>query len=451
MATRKCIIHIGMHKTGSTSIQNYLDSVKNRKFVYAKIGKSANHSLAIYSIFSSNPEGHPIHKASKISASALQAYIAEMKANFEQAISSSRNRTLLISGEDISVISPEALKRFYEYLQMHFDVIEVVGYVRPPAEFMASAFQERVKGGLVAGFNLDREYCNYQSTFKKIDNTFGRRHVHLWKFDAGTFPDGCVVKDFCSRLGVALPAKKTVRWNESLSRQEVALLYTYRNRLGKRYAYNPLPAQEGEQLVKLLAGVRHDRFRFSPDLLRPILDKNRDDIAWMEDRLGGASLRENLEGHSPGEVRDEQDLLQPDPDVVRAILARLGDSAPTGVQGKTPEGVALLVHALRKARGGEGSGVMDKQDFYVEQIGIARLLKQINAANPELMAGLPRESAEILVRSVFQQINATLDGCEEKVVKYAGLGKFVVRVVEKEVEGTWAARTRIVFRHNLND
>jgi hypothetical protein len=210
---------------------------------------------------------------------------------------------------------------------------------------MASAFQESIKGGVVDRLNIEREYRSYRKTFAKFDDVFGRERVRLWKFDPDAFPRGCAVRDFCSRLGIALPAERIVRLNESLSRQAVALLYTYR-KLGESHGARTMKGPESQRLGRVLAAAGDDRFHFSPDLVRPVLEKNRADIEWIEARLG-QSLDEGRAGQRAGAVRGEADLLNAAPETVARLLALLGDHRPAGVAGRTPQEVAALVHALR--------------------------------------------------------------------------------------------------------
>jgi hypothetical protein len=343
---KRCIIHIGMHKTGSTSIQRSLQGFRDDRFQYARLGKTANHSLAMYSLFVPHPEQHPLHKTHRPDAAALSAYVAEMRAELERTIDAARGRTLLISGEDISVLPPDSLTQLRDHFRGRFDEITVVGYVRPPGGYMASGFQQRAREGAVSRLDLAREYRNYRQGFSKFDDVFGRGNVHLWKFDPGTFPGNCAVRDFCSRLGIALPVRRIVRFNESLSRQAVGLLYTYYS-LGTKHGFYAGRVPQDEKLGALLAGVGSDKFRFSPDAVRPVLEKNQADIKWMEARLG-QSLHEDLGSHRPGDVREESDLLNPDPAAVGKLLALLGRSAPAGIRGETPEEVAQLMHAFRK-------------------------------------------------------------------------------------------------------
>src|SRR4029079_5237682 len=125
------------------------------------------------------------------------------------------------------VLQGPAVERMREFFDERCDKLSIVGYVRPPAGFVTSAFQERVKGGSLRRFDVASGYRNYQNCFGKFDAVFGRERVHLWKFDPPSFPDGCAVRDFCARLGIALPARRIRRLNESLSREMVSLLYIF--------------------------------------------------------------------------------------------------------------------------------------------------------------------------------------------------------------------------------
>lgn len=433
-----CIIHIGMHKTGSTSIQESLRGFSDQKFLYPVLGNAANHSLAIYSLFGTHGSRHHLHRASGRDAAAVRAYNRAIEADLEKAIEEARGRTLLISGEDISVLPRHDLEKLRDYFRVRMDAIEIVGYVRSPAGFMASGFQQRVKGGLGEWAGPEQIYRGYRESFGKFDEVFGRENVHLWKFDPKTFPGGCAVRDFCSRLGIDLPAQRILRLNESLSRQAVALLYIYR-KFGRKFGATTLRGTESQNLGKVLSALGEDKFRFSPDVIRPILEKYRSDIEWMEARLG-QSLHEDLGEHYPGDVRDETDLIQVDPSTVSGLLALLGEHAPEGVKGETPEEVARLVHALRAKHspGGERHGEALRVDA-------ADLVRQLRRDAPGLFRGVPAGRAEALLRSAFDCIRDSLTGGENMVVNCQGLGQFRVKRVSGESRKNAMDRTRIDF------
>jgi hypothetical protein len=338
-----CIIHIGMHKTGSTSIQHSLQNLQDKKFLYANLGPAANHSLAIFSIFASNPGRHYLHRYAGRDKDQVARYNEDIWRRLKDCIRRAQGRSLVISGEDICALPERDLEKLRNFFDAKFERLTIVSYVRPPVGFLSSAFQQRVQSGRCNTFDPTRMYRPYQKTFGKFDRVFGRERVQLWKFDPSTFPQNDVVSDFCARLQIPLPSALIVRKNDSLSRQAVALLYTY-NKFGKLYS-----GLDGENLSPRLAGliahIGRDKFRLAPHVLRAILDDNKDDIAWMEARLG-TSLQENSDAARPDDVAGEDDLLRPDRRAIRMLLKTLGRSAPEGVRGRTPEEVALLLHTL---------------------------------------------------------------------------------------------------------
>jgi len=341
----RCIIHIGMHKTGSTSIQSSLNNFSDNNFSYADLGP-ANHSLAIYSLFSSTPEKHHLHQRNGRDSSSVSKFISEANNALERAISQASSRTLIISGEDISILPPESLLRFRDYLKRHFHLLNVVGYVRPPAGFINSSFQQRVKAGTVSDINLAAAYRNYRKHFEVFDDIFGRDQVNLWKFDPASFPDHCVVRDFCERLGIGLPKEKIIRLNESLSRNAIILLYIY-HKFGRKSETRTMTGAEAQNLINKLKLNDGMRFRFSPDIITPVLDSNIEDIRWMEDRLN-ANLFEKLAKADPLDIQDETDLLTLDETVIRKLVGIVGDASPRNIFGKTPEDIALLFSAIRR-------------------------------------------------------------------------------------------------------
>ena len=340
MGMGRCILHVGMHKTGSTSIQWSLNGFADERFLYARLGWNPNHSAAIYSLFA--PNARERRHARKVLERKGGDYMSASRKALDQTQSEAGQRTLIISAEGIGTIPAPGLAALRSYLRARFEDILVVGYVRPPGSALSSRYLHRTKNTHIPLAEVERVYPHYRAFFAKLDDVFGADRVHLWKFDPGAFPEGCVVRDFCARLGIDLPADRIVRRNEGLSRQVVSLLYTYRTFAG-RLGWPPVDSVTRKALRRLGG----DRFRLSPDLIRPVLARHRLDIEWMEARCG-QSLHEDLGEYRPGDVCEEADLLRVDPGITGKVLELLGDSAPQGVRGDTVEEVARLVDALRR-------------------------------------------------------------------------------------------------------
>lgn len=341
---KHCIIHVGMHKTGSTSIQNSLHGYSDEYFLYANLGNQANHSLDIFSISSVDPHKHHLHKAQRRSENDIKEYNRKVKVNLNKAIALANERTLVISGEDISALLESELRTMATYFEHHFDKISIVAYVRPPVGYITSAFQQGVKMGGPANFEISRMYRNYKRTFQKFDEVFGRDNVYLWKFDTKKFLDNCVVKDFCMRIGIELPPDQIRRLNESFSREAVSLIYIYR-KFSHKFDFKPMPAREAIQLANAISLIGNTKFRISPALLKPVFHKHKDDIDWIEARMG-ESLLEDL-NELPTDIRNEPDLMCIHPAVIDKLLEMLDGALPQTARGKGPQQIAQLVHALR--------------------------------------------------------------------------------------------------------
>jgi hypothetical protein len=442
-----CVLHMGMMKTGTSSIQKSLKGFTDSSFVWYEDRKGrANHSPAIFGIVGAVK---PSRKRRRIEPE------FEAPQRVDRAIRSLGGRSLVMSGEGMRLLASPQIQELAAYFRSRVAKLTVVGYVRPPVGFRTS-LAHATMGGKLTSLTLGNKSTGYRDTFEKFDNVLGRENVLLWKFDPKSFPAGCVVQDFCARLGIDFPAERIVRANESLSREAVALLYTYRKfgaELGSKTMGNP----QRLELVQRLAGIGRTKFRFSPDLVRPFLERNRADIEWMERRLG-QSLDEDWREHRPDDVREDWDLLRPDPKVVAQLREMLGDAAPAGVKGETPEEVAVLVHALRdeprsrprvgwdqakhapavkpRARGREGNGQPKGVD----------LIEQMQQTQPELLNGISPQKARLLASNIFKHIQDNLAHMDDGTVSYAGLGSFRVRKVGQDQNGVNAVRTHIRFR-----
>jgi nucleoid DNA-binding protein len=74
------------------------------------------------------------------------------------------------------------------------------------------------------------------------------------------------------------------------------------------------------------------------------------------------------------------------------------------------------------------------------------LVEQIRQTNPALLNGISPPEAERLIRNMFKNMSEQLEGTEGGVVSFAGLGRFRVNRIERDVNGGKVMQRRIVFR-----
>jgi len=203
MGLRQCIIHFGMPKTGTSSIQTYLlRSLSDPRFLYLNIGTLGSGNL-IANLFKDAPE--QLHRNLKLGVDrdTLQRQLQQTRDLLEQQIASSRAETALFSAEMLANFSATELQCLCEFIQPHGLGIRAAGYVCKPVSFMESVFQQRVRSG-TDGLDMARNYPRYRERLQKFEQRFGRDGVDYWLFDPGSLHKGCVVQHFCARRGYRL-------------------------------------------------------------------------------------------------------------------------------------------------------------------------------------------------------------------------------------------------------
>lgn len=343
---RRVILHVGMHKTGSTSIQRSLQGHDGVGFRYLRAFPGGpNHSTFLFSLLGRGDlardgrAGAPVH----VPHAEQLVTAAEASRLLDADLALLGDRRLIVSGEGAMQLSTAELRSLARALGARDAATTVHAYVRPPAAYATSVFQQHIKNGRMTRFDLRTRFCDYRERFEKLDRAFGREQVLLRKFDPRGFEGQCVVRDFCR--WIALDGEpEALRSNESLNSEVVRLLYIF-HRMVEAGVVERGDTKTHNARVRALAGIDGDRLRFAPSLLRRHLDARQDDTAWMEERLG-VSLHESLGDDGPGDIAAEADLWALRPQTVERLRELAGARAPAGVRGDTPEELARLVAAL---------------------------------------------------------------------------------------------------------
>lgn len=222
------ILHIGMHKTGSSSIQETLAGFDDGRTRYARLGPEANHSLAIMRMFgtdSSHPHAADARRGR--SAQEVAARTARLRAALRTQLA--QGGRLILSAESLSMLEGPEVTRLRRFLLRHGATgILVIGYARAPLSFAASALQQRIRND-VADLSVPRP--GYKHRFRKFIAQFGADAVQILPFDRARLTGGSVVADFLTRCGIdpaSLPEKRS---NETMKAAATRLVFDF-NRSG---------------------------------------------------------------------------------------------------------------------------------------------------------------------------------------------------------------------------
>ncbi len=304
----RIIVHAGMHKTGSTSLQLSFAGDTSDKYHYL-LGAEPNFSMSMFLMFEDEDklQDHLYHRISQVSQEELLTKRAELTKFVDEQISQSPQPTLVVSGEDISGYNHRVIARLADYLRSFSEDISVITYVRPPSAYMESAFQERLKHQLVEPDPIAL-WPRYQKRLQNVIDAFGVENNSFVKFDRKGLENENVIDDFSTRVGLPRPKDIDAEANTSMSAEAVALTYAYRKLL------DPTPpsgieAQETDRLfLHRLETIGQGKLRFDKSFLETGRAYYDGDLAWMESHLG-VSLDETRSSGA-GHIAGSTDLIE---------------------------------------------------------------------------------------------------------------------------------------------
>ena len=343
------IIHAGMHKTGSSSIQSSLYKLRGTQLDYVP-WTGPNHSGLFTVMFEDAPETLPLFKRKSVTPEEVQGlkdmWSRKFKRTLRRNTADTPDRPVLFSAEAISGASEETVQRMADFVRSHAKEVRVVAYVRPPISFMTSAFQQRLKNGHKYNFRALRLWPYYRDRFEKLDRIFGRENVTLKVFSRDRLDQGDVVLDFAAEIGVDLDPSQVERSNESLSLEAAGLFHAYASYNTAEELVDRASFRNRQRFMNLMMTIGQRRFALSDTLTTPLVEANRADLDWMEERLGtqlyeGASQVE-------GAVSSEDDLMAAGvaamPLVEALIAETIADEEPGVVAARK---MGLLREAMR--------------------------------------------------------------------------------------------------------
>ena len=245
----RIILHVGTHKTGSTTIQRTLN--KHRSHLQ-KLGitlfEGSNHSR-FHRCFIDCPESFHRNFRSWDQNPNQEDYKQALRKYF----SHHKNTTHLISSEDLSLLSERSLTKLRDFLidDCECTEIDVVCFMRNPLDYLNSSLQQYIKPGLVSLDEIIRNsFLSYRfQGFPSFDGgsqeilseiyfpipgklirVFGKENTRFFSFELSK-NDG-LVRSLLSWLpgGSSQDWPRDSMFNVSMSHESCILLAEYNSR-----------------------------------------------------------------------------------------------------------------------------------------------------------------------------------------------------------------------------
>jgi hypothetical protein len=241
-----------MQKTGSTAIQSAFSGFDDGVTKYANLVYQ-NHSIPFYTAYSGFHQSYHIWTSLGLSFEAIEIKCSQARNSIEDLLKTNIDRNLIFSGEDISVMSHDAIFAIYEALKKHEYQADIIIYVRPPISYMNSNMQEEIKADVF--HNTINSPC-FRFRIEKFIEIFGKEHVIVREFNRKLLYENNIITDFAKLIGVNPPSEGGNN-NISLSTAGLKVLFSINKivkKLGGRAKYHQLLEKNDKLLTGNLSG-----------------------------------------------------------------------------------------------------------------------------------------------------------------------------------------------------
>ena len=315
MAT--CLLHVGMSKTGTSSIQDSLYFALNDPgFRYISLGY-ANSVLYLEPIFGERSEEFWVFRSKGYSTARLQSLrqICVWRLRRVLRLARRRRQTPIISAERCWSWPAAVLERFRDFLAAEGFTVRVIAYVRPIKSWSESFFQQQVKFMHQLRFDPAGKFTDFallpagrwQQRLENLEAVFGRSNLVVRPYRRSTLVGGCAVMDFCMTAGIRFDRSAVIRSNKSISADAVRLLYAHGKFIQPSRGVSFL---QSLMLVRRLERMPGERFRFHSAVFAPVEAAIDAQVKTLRDRWG-IDLAEDLRAADGGPcVRTKADLFR---------------------------------------------------------------------------------------------------------------------------------------------
>ena len=292
------IIHIGLGKTGTSSIQSNLlknfETLENMGFHFPIIDKdprpfNGNHSIIMTSIFSDNA----IYLASNINTGfntreKLNTSNKKVLTKIYDGFSKTKSDKLIISAEAATHFDNKTVSKMSLWLKEYCDNIKIVACLRHPEDALASEIQQQIK----VGKTLDELYDNppispISGCLQRHIDYYGSENVFVYDFLPATNHEHGLFGAFLEQINLH-HEDFSISYdyeNQSLS-QESVLLLSALNKLRPLKTGSKLGHKRFLRDRELFSTLPGAKYKIPEYVLNKSIEAIEEEEAWVNQKFG---------------------------------------------------------------------------------------------------------------------------------------------------------------------
>ena len=328
----KAVIHIGSHKTGTSTIQSFLETNRNslkKQGIYVPKGRYFNWAkqvellvaAAIPDAWHSRPIlshcGHyQCARVFKRKFSAIDQEKIWKRFWRENKVNCNQDDLVVFSCEELGILTSGEIEKLKKLMKSLFDDVTIVLYLRRQPEFLISFYNTRVRGGLLWNFSdyLDQPEEDSNLAYHEIVkrwSIFGKDKLKIRVFDKREFHGNDLLSDFANAVGFDMRGlERVANQNLSIDSGSVEFLRLLNSHIPATYdqwTLNPIRLQ----LRKCFDAMESDRkaYYLNRRDAQRIIDQFREGNDWVaREYLGREKLFSDDVSMYPEEVASPHNL-----------------------------------------------------------------------------------------------------------------------------------------------
>lgn len=290
---KEILIHIGTHKTGTSSIQKSL----TKAFRLGHLGEicypllmGKYHHRQIATLYYEEYQDLPRWFKSQYSSDGFNDMKQTCRYELFEKLKNSDK--IILSSEYLEDFSPNQIQEFHADLSCLGDVdFRIVIYIREPAPYYLSYVQQELKAS--SKFSVPQNFhYSFLKTIQLWSDVFSRQNLDIRLFQPQKFPEQSVIVDFqnCASdfFQLKVELENTIYLNKSLSAEGIMILQNYR----KSFHTNAdqVFRDDSNTLISLLQSsiseVEQTKAKLSPEVARLVTTLHQEDIHTLNKNYG---------------------------------------------------------------------------------------------------------------------------------------------------------------------